>query len=95
MAKKILEVVNITSAPDWYLTQDEGASYHPVACWALVVLFDDLYPALGAERVVVGVKSGELDSISGIDPDGRTYTHSSEFEPSYEDDTSSSDAREH
>ncbi|WP_398470307.1 hypothetical protein [Tardiphaga sp.] len=78
MPKKIVEVLSITSASQWWLAGRDGSSDEPLACWAMVLVYDDQYPSLNADKEIVGVTGNELDSVSSIELDSRMYFHDSE-----------------
>lgn len=79
MTERVVEVISITSASNWWVTNDEVKSFKPLACWALSLKLDDQFPTLSPERVIVGVAADELDFVVGMELKGRIYYHDSEF----------------
>ena len=79
MVERVIEVISVTSAPNWWVSFDDVKGFKPLACWALSLKLDDQYPSLPPEKVVVGVTAEELDFLAGLELKGRAYYHDSEF----------------
>jgi len=79
MVHKIVDVVGIASATDWWW--DSGGNLRPLACWALVKAVDLTYPSLAPENRIIGLAGDEIGDPSLVSDDafGRDYVHSTEL----------------
>lgn len=78
MAERIVDVLSLTSASGWFLAR-EGDVYEPLVSWALVSVFDEDYPTIGATKRIVGIVLSEIADISAVVLEGRHYYHQSEL----------------